>query len=32
MKVLPVPFRGHHPHGLLGDNGKIADLIDWFLR
>ncbi len=28
MTVLSVPFRGHHPHGLLGDNGKLADLID----
>lgn len=27
MKVIPVKCRGHHPHGLLGDNTEIIDFI-----
>ena len=28
MSAICVPYRGHHPHGLLGNNEKLADLID----
>ena len=27
IKIIPVPFRGHHPHGLLSDNSKIVEFI-----
>ena len=27
IKVIPVPFRGHHPHGILGDNEPIVDFV-----
>ena len=27
LKVIPVGARGHHPHGLIGDNKPIVDFI-----
>lgn len=27
LKVFPVPSRGHHPHGFIGDNQPIVDFI-----
>lgn len=27
LKVIPVGARGHHPHGLIGDNRPIVDFI-----
>lgn len=27
LTVIGVPARGHHPHGMIGDNGVIVDYI-----
>lgn len=27
LKTIAVPCRGHHPHGLIGDNSPIIDFI-----
>ena len=27
LKTIAVPARGHHPHGLIGDNQPIVDFI-----
>lgn len=27
LTVMWVPFRGHHPHGMIGDNGPIEQYI-----
>lgn len=27
LRTIRVPARGHHPHGLIGDNQPIADFI-----
>ena len=27
LRIIRVGCRGHHPHGLIGDNGEIVDFI-----
>ncbi len=28
LKEIRIPLRGHHPHGMIGDNTPIVDFID----
>ena len=27
LKAVPVPLRGHHPHGMIGDNGELVRFL-----